>query len=371
MDFVVYSLNDNFNEKTGHIGDTIGGILGPLVAIIASILTFLAFWVQKQANNQVQKQFQRQQFETNYFEMLKIYRDNVSEWRFKSVTDISKKENDKYVYEGKIVGNELYGLFKELYKEVGFYSDNYNIEFTDLLQDNYKQKLANFKSTNDNLINNLNEFVRLELAYIALFYGVGEMSRENIKLLISDKYIEDANELFNYLKMKPVCSSNYWNRWIRRRHSFKYKEFWYITKGNKVDDYIKYYGGHEHRLGHFFRHIYSMIRYINKQDFLSYYEKWEYAGFLRNQMSNKEQFLLYLNSISLVGRGWELDPDKKDKIDTSDIIQRKYITKYDLIKHIPKGTREFYFKNDIYPDVEFEGDEKLTPNREKLEKMYK
>lgn len=36
--------------ETGEIGDTIGGIMGPFVAIGAAFLTFMAFWVQKEAN---------------------------------------------------------------------------------------------------------------------------------------------------------------------------------------------------------------------------------------------------------------------------------------------------------------------------------
>lgn len=37
--------------NTGEIGDTIGGITSPFVAIVASYLTFIAFWVQFRATN--------------------------------------------------------------------------------------------------------------------------------------------------------------------------------------------------------------------------------------------------------------------------------------------------------------------------------
>ena len=33
-------------SNTGEIGDTIGGIMNPFIAIIAAFLTFFAFWVQ-------------------------------------------------------------------------------------------------------------------------------------------------------------------------------------------------------------------------------------------------------------------------------------------------------------------------------------
>ena len=56
--------------ETGQIGDTIGGIMGPFVGILAAVLTFMAFWIQYQANEEqrlaiennkteIQKQHQR------------------------------------------------------------------------------------------------------------------------------------------------------------------------------------------------------------------------------------------------------------------------------------------------------------------------
>ena len=45
-----YTIAD-FTDS-GQIGDTIGGIMGPFIAIVASLLTFLAFWVQFKANQQ-------------------------------------------------------------------------------------------------------------------------------------------------------------------------------------------------------------------------------------------------------------------------------------------------------------------------------
>ncbi len=40
-------------SKTGQIGDTIGGTMGPFIAIAAAILTFIAFWVQYKSNARI------------------------------------------------------------------------------------------------------------------------------------------------------------------------------------------------------------------------------------------------------------------------------------------------------------------------------
>ena len=60
---------------TGQIGDTIGGIIGPFVAIAAAGLTFIAFWVQYKANIQQRHDIAIERFENNLFEMIHIQQD--------------------------------------------------------------------------------------------------------------------------------------------------------------------------------------------------------------------------------------------------------------------------------------------------------
>ncbi|MEA5405273.1 hypothetical protein VB776_20215 [Arcicella sp. DC2W] len=66
-------------ESTGPLGDTLGGTLGPIVAIIAALLTYWAFMEQVKANRQQAEQFQiqfkdgnRATFENRFFELLAI-----------------------------------------------------------------------------------------------------------------------------------------------------------------------------------------------------------------------------------------------------------------------------------------------------------
>jgi hypothetical protein len=57
-------------EETGGIGDTINGISAPFIAIAASILTFLAFWVQFRSNQEQKKQFAKQNQDQLFFKLL-------------------------------------------------------------------------------------------------------------------------------------------------------------------------------------------------------------------------------------------------------------------------------------------------------------
>ena len=69
----------------GEIGDTIGGIMGPFVAIIAAFLTFIAFLIQYDANELQKKELERQkkirqreEFEVKLFKMLDEHKDNLN-----------------------------------------------------------------------------------------------------------------------------------------------------------------------------------------------------------------------------------------------------------------------------------------------------
>lgn len=63
---------------TGQIGDTIGGIMGPFVAIAAAWLTFFAFWVQYKANIQQRNAIGMEQFKSTLFELIHIQQEITS-----------------------------------------------------------------------------------------------------------------------------------------------------------------------------------------------------------------------------------------------------------------------------------------------------
>lgn len=63
-------------SKTGPIGDTIGGIMNPFIGIASILVMYLAFYMQFQANKMMNFQFQKNQFENHFFEMLKTHKEN-------------------------------------------------------------------------------------------------------------------------------------------------------------------------------------------------------------------------------------------------------------------------------------------------------
>lgn len=113
--FTRTSINNDFDFRTtGQIGDTIGGLMNPFIALAGVIVTGLAFYIQYKANlqqrelfiqgqeeskNQLQIQINNQnegiriqQFESQFYEMLKLHRENINEMK---ITGYDFEENGK------------------------------------------------------------------------------------------------------------------------------------------------------------------------------------------------------------------------------------------------------------------------------------
>ena len=107
--------------ETGQIGDTIGGIIGPFVAIAAAGLTFIAFWVQYKANIQQRHDIAIERFESNLFEMIHIQQEIINGLRYKggdcnhNSVSLSGRDVFQFVYEDmpiRIQVHNMDGLFR-------------------------------------------------------------------------------------------------------------------------------------------------------------------------------------------------------------------------------------------------------------------
>lgn len=75
--------------ETGPISDTVGNLANPFINIASIAMMFLAFYMQYRANKLVIKQFEHNQFEHRFFELLKINREYSAE-----LVDSFYDEND-------------------------------------------------------------------------------------------------------------------------------------------------------------------------------------------------------------------------------------------------------------------------------------
>lgn len=316
---------------TGGVGDTINGIASPFIALLAAVLTFLAFYVQFIANENQRKQFQQsfenqkaefetlktnvkiERFENKFYESLKVHKDNVQEIQI----------------DGKHQGRKA---FVWMYKEYRFIFELTKAIYNDMLSSDelIDDKGAKIKYDESKLA---------KLAYIIFFFGVGEVSNKGIKYYMGEF---DKKLIKKILKFLSRCKRKYSDKGNGRK--------WVSLKAGKYNDSItelfvnfEPFDGHVSKLGHYFRHLYQLIKLATTDPILNREieddEKkirYEYVKQIRVQLSNHEQAMIYYNSFFDAGKVWWGDETINKK---TDFDGRKYdlsyFLDYKMIKNIP------------------------------------
>ncbi len=277
----------DFSDK-GQVGDTIGGIAGPFIAIAAAILTFLAFWVQFKANEQQKIDLQIERFENKFYSLIEIHRNNVSEL----IIGKSTKSRKAYI-----------SMFRELKYTYHCVLNYYNLYY----------KTPDKKISDEAIYN---------ISYLIFFFGVGANSSKVVLDLIGENYKDFFEGLEKFIKERKA-------EWRSRR---KEKKSIVIPAGNgafELDILYMPCNGHTSKLSHYVRNLFQIIKYIDEQDekIIPYKRKFQYAGTLRSQLSTFEQLLLYYNAVSVLGKPW---------------IENGLMEKYCMIKSIPLPLADFY-----------------------------
>lgn len=300
--------------QTGTTGDTFGGTLGPIVGWLAALLTFAAFWVQYRANQQQRKQIEDQakdtaieRFESRFFEMIRLHKENVNELNIED-TVRGRKAFTSFFYEFRYI----YFTFAKNYYELEDYLPNRDTE----------------------------EFELTNIAYIVFFFGVGYNSSK-----VTDELFERYNDM---LFFKNTIGDLKKIRLEYKSYINDKKDLVIKFKDDKATFRIKYqpFNGHTGKLGHYFRHLFQTVKLVDKQDSKIIGRKYDYVKTLRAQLSNFEQLLLYYNCLSVLGTDW---------------IEEEYFFRYEMGRNIPLPYANFgvipevFFKPDIdRKDMSFE-----------------
>jgi AAA+ ATPase superfamily predicted ATPase len=86
------------------------------------------------------------------------------------------------------------------------------------------------------------------------------------------------------------------------------------------------FDGHQSWLGHYYRHLFQTVKYIDQQPDDIIKNKYDYVKNLRAQLSTYEQLLLYYNALSRMGRPW---------------ITEDYMRRYCIVKNMPLPLANF------------------------------
>jgi len=270
----------------GQFGDFIGGYVGTLVLVISVALIFASYRNQRKTN-------ERNGFETRFFELLKFHRENV--------TEIG-------------IGSNISGrrVFVSLIREFR--------QCRELVRKECSKHMPD--CTPDR---------QMDIAYLAFYYGVGENSSrvlakalahhrpELVAAIIAalEKVQMDYRDASDTLA-SPLLSGGErisWEKFRRKVTRLSYCPF----------------DGHQSRLGHYYRHLYHTIKYVDTH--APENTEHEYGAIVRAQLTNHEQALLCLNALSKVGEEW---------------IKTELLTYYAMIKNIPQDF--FDPKNEIFGD---------------------
>lgn len=287
---------NSFNK--GELGDAFGGTIGPIIAWIASILTFAAFWVQFKANEQQKLDLQVERFESKFYNMVQILRENVVEIKIgKSLT-----------------GRKAFiSMFDELRFLYLFTTKFFNRPDQKVL---IKNITAKEELSEDEIFN---------ISYLIFFFGIGQNSTKLILSLIDEKYQGILLNLEDILKDVQIT-------WRQDNGQVSIEE-----ATHEGDSFFtlrlsyKPFNGHLSRLSHYIRHLFQLLKFIDDQpdEVLGYEAKYNYASTIRAQLSAHEQLLLYYNALSVLGKPW---------LDKENDLLRKYC----MVKSIPIPLADFY-----------------------------
>jgi Putative phage abortive infection protein len=287
---------------TGAIGDTIGGITSPFISLLGAVITFFAFWIQVKANKTQTKQFDKQdisdkkdRFEIKFYDLLKIHRENVNEIKI----------------EDKVSGRNC---FIQLVSELRFiYCTLFSFSKTTTQRTTLQKEIVEERLFN--------------ISYLTFFFGIGK----------------DLNLAYRSLLSKPEYDilTQFHILLLSNRESYKKNNVSTPTtvheKGGLCELIIEYspFNGHSTNLGHYFRHLFQIVKLIIDQDDSIIQNKYEYFKILRAQLSTHEQLLLFYNIQSILGKPWE-------SVKTESGKEWNIVTDFRFIKNIPLPFADFY-----------------------------
>lgn len=277
LDHQNYIISNKKQLDPNEFGDYFGGVLNPLIGITAAFITFLAFYIQFVANRKITSQFKIQQFESQFYEMIRLHKENVNELEI-TQNELERLYNDAGAMRSygpkstSIRGREVFKIL----------SNELEMAYRNVLKYNNDKK-SSFKEAYEIFFNGLDitESNFLELN------GFRDRHKENF---LEPRRLKPA-DIFENINVKA-----------------KYELF----------------VGHENQLGHYYRHLYHSVKYVANYDqtILNYADKRKYLRLLRAQLSNYEQLMLFYNWYSGFGENWEVN---------------KYFTDYRMIHNLPNN----------------------------------
>lgn len=229
-------------RETGTVNPSSAGLLGDFVGgYIGSYFALVSVVLLYSTLKSQRKAYQLQSFEAKYFELVKMHRENVAEL--------------------EIQGTSGRKIFVLMIRELRALLDVVN-----------SVAVARGQT--------LTQGQRMHIAYYCLFFGTGPNSSRMLRQSLSG-----FNSTFIDALEKELDSPE------TKQKAKEARKLGFVP-----------FEGHQSRLGHYYRHLYQAVRYVDQQTIDI--DKYEYVKTIRAQLTTHEQALLLLNSLTPIGNDW-------------------------------------------------------------------
>lgn len=295
-------------KRFGMLGDFFGGFIGTLIAAIVAIYAIRTY--------KAEREYQKEDAVSDKLStMLELHKQNVNEIKIGFIDEKGNADTKKGREAFALMYEELNKIYDVVFEAIKSIVDNNPEEYGKWSEEINKKKLAHV------------------ISFGYFFYDVesyvltGEAG--SILFILSER----VRGL-----VKQSINGNLKNL---QRHNI---------------------------LGHYFRHLYNMVSYIDANGFTGDYDKKAfYVKLIRSQLSDYEQILLYYNSLSTLGADW----NKPKSNDEEKIENMSLICKYRLLKNCPSYIDYFGYtpsemyekeintwlteKNELFFETDFQG----------------
>lgn len=176
---------DLTKENSARIGDAIGGITAPFVAIIAAAITFIAFWVQYKFNKDQSEYLEIERFEHNFYEMLSIHESITESLELEIYDDTVGVSYEDHVINRK-KGRDVFQFLYESYP-IDTISSGRIFNWKDSVQYTGLRELFQKSNNNYQLYTESNVIGKLD-HYFRQLYRIFRMIEDKDELTPDEKY---------------------------------------------------------------------------------------------------------------------------------------------------------------------------------------
>lgn len=346
---ILFMVRNHLDEDTfaalGPVGDFFGGTTVGLLTLASMLFVIASISMQRKQLDMQQdelkmqreelaktreefeltnKTLTKQQFESTFFNMINLHHNLLKDLKGgrQYLEDINFELSSRYSTNvNEFWKNKLYSL-----------KNNDRNKFNDFLlsmylfeksNDQFKDRLENMiRSDIHNEIDWNKSFIEAIQKDINDAVHMNEHLKEDFKLLDVDQLIQRIsllNYIYEYLNYKhhEISVTSYSDFTINIEEIYKdIKSEWsiYFLKKTREETlinplyslkkkaYENIYKEHEEQIGHYYRHLYRIIKFIQDEHFSNNSkenekEKKKYRGILRAQLSSMELLMLFYNVV--------------------------------------------------------------------------